>query len=141
MTSGPGLHADERVLGGRYRLLARIADGGMATVYLAIDERLGRRVAVKVLRADLARDEGFVGRFQREARLAAGLSHPNIVAVHDFHESSGVPGEELYLVMEYVEGETLRQVDLDCFANAEGAPCADGVGMYWWNENVIAELP
>ena len=74
MTSGPGLHADERVLGGRYRLLSRIADGGMATVYLAIDERLGRRVAVKVLRADLARDEGFVGRFQREARLAAGLS-------------------------------------------------------------------
>lgn len=113
MTSGPGLHADERVLGGRYRLLSRIADGGMATVYLAIDERLGRRVAVKVLRADLARDEGFVGRFQREARLAAGLSHPNIVAVHDFHESSGVPGEELYLVMEYVDGRTLREKLVD----------------------------
>jgi serine/threonine-protein kinase len=113
VTSGPGLHADERVLGGRYRLLSRIADGGMATVYLAIDERLGRRVAVKVLRADLARDEGFVGRFQREARLAAGLSHPNIVAVHDFHESSGVPGEELYLVMEYVDGQTLREKLVD----------------------------
>ncbi len=113
MTSGPGLHADERVLGGRYRLISRIADGGMATVYLAIDERLGRRVAVKVLRPDLARDDGFVGRFQREARLAAGLSHPNIVAVHDFHESSGQPGEDLYLVMEYVDGQTLRQKLID----------------------------
>jgi serine/threonine-protein kinase len=113
VTSGPGLHADERVLGGRYRLLSRIADGGMATVYLAIDERLGRRVAVKVLRPDLARDDEFVGRFHREARLAAGLSHPNIVAVHDFHESSGQPGEDLYLVMEYVDGQTLRQKLLD----------------------------
>ena len=108
MTSGAGLHADERVLGGRYRLLSRIADGGMATVYLAIDERLGRRVAVKVLRPDLARDDEFVRRFHREARLAAGLSHPNIVAVHDFHESSGKPDEDLYLVMEYVDGQTLR---------------------------------
>ena len=113
MTSRPGLHADERVLGGRYRLISRIADGGMATVYLALDERLGRRVAVKVLRPDLARDEGFVGRFHREAQLAAGLSHPNIVAVHDFHESSGRPDDDLYLVMEHVDGQTLRQKLLD----------------------------
>jgi len=113
VTSRPGLHADERVLGGRYRLISRIADGGMATVYLALDERLGRRVAVKVLRPDLARDEGFVGRFHREAQLAAGLSHPNIVAVHDFHESSGRPDDDLYLVMEHVDGQTLRQKLLD----------------------------
>ncbi len=113
MTSGPGLHADERVLGGRYRLLSKIADGGMATVYVAVDERLGRRVAVKVLRPDLARDEGFVARFHREAQLAAGLSHPNIVAVHDFHDSTGLPDDELYLVMELVEGQTLRQQLVD----------------------------
>ncbi len=113
MTSGPGLHADERVLGGRYRLLSKIADGGMATVYVAVDERLGRRVAVKVLRPDLARDEGFVARFHREAQLAAGLSHPNIVAVHDFHDSTQVPDGELYLVMELVEGQTLRQQLVD----------------------------
>ncbi len=113
MTSGPGLHADERVLGGRYRLLSKIADGGMATVYVALDERLGRRVAIKVLRPDLARDEGFVARFHREAQLAAGLSHPNIVAVHDFHDSTGVHEDELYLVMELVEGQTLRQQLVD----------------------------
>ncbi|HRW19701.1 MAG TPA: protein kinase, partial [Dermatophilaceae bacterium] len=95
----------ERVLGGRYRLLQRIATGGMATVWLALDERLGRRVAVKVLRHDLADDEAFVARFRREAQLSAGLpTHPHIVSVHDFAETDG----ELYLVMEYVEGETLR---------------------------------
>jgi serine/threonine protein kinase len=70
-------------------------------------------VAVKVLRPDLARDEGFVARFHREAQLAAGLSHPNIVAVHDFHDSTGLPDDELYLVMELVEGQTLRQQLVD----------------------------
>ena len=94
-----------RMLDGRYRLLARIAEGGMATVYLARDERLHRDVAVKIMRADLARDETFIFRFQREARLAAGLSHPNVVAVHDFGEDEG----DMFLVMEYVEGPTLRE--------------------------------
>ncbi len=94
-----------RMLDGRYRLLARIAEGGMATVYLARDERLHRDVAVKIMRADLARDETFVFRFQREARLAAGLSHPNVVAVHDFGEDE----DDMFLVMEHVEGPTLRE--------------------------------
>ncbi len=94
-----------RVLDGRYRVLSRIADGGMATVYLARDERLDRDVAVKIMRPDLARDQAFVARFQREARLAAGLSHPNVVAVHDF----GTDGGDMFLVMEYVEGQTLRE--------------------------------
>ncbi len=104
MATGAPSSTGERVLGGRYRLVSHIADGGMATVHLAIDERLGRRVAVKILRPDLARDAAFVLRFRREAQLAAGLSHPNIVAIHDFEERSG----ELFLVMEYVDGRTLR---------------------------------
>ncbi len=104
MATGAPSSTGERVLGGRYRLVSHIADGGMATVHLAIDERLGRRVAVKILRPDLARDAAFVLRFRREAQLAAGLSHPNIVAIHDFEERGG----ELFLVMEYVDGRTLR---------------------------------
>jgi serine/threonine-protein kinase len=95
-----------RVLAGRYALLRRIADGGMATVYLARDERLDRPVAVKVLRRDLSADDTFVTRFRREATLTANLSHQHIVAVHDFVESDG----EMFLVMEYVEGTTLRDL-------------------------------
>ena len=105
MTSNALDAAVGRVLDGRYRVLSRIADGGMATVYLARDERLDRDVAVKIMRPDLARDQAFVARFQREARLAAGLSHPNVVAVHDF----GTDGGDMFLVMEYVEGQTLRE--------------------------------
>ncbi len=105
MTSNALDAAVGRVLDGRYRVLSRIADGGMATVYLARDERLDRDVAVKIMRPDLARDQAFVSRFQREARLAAGLSHPNVVAVHDF----GADGVDMFLVMEYVEGQTLRE--------------------------------
>ncbi|MGV1008455.1 MAG: Stk1 family PASTA domain-containing Ser/Thr kinase [Dermatophilaceae bacterium] len=105
MTSNTLDAAVGRVLDGRYRVLSRLADGGMATVYLARDQRLDRDVAVKIMRPDLARDHAFVGRFQREARLAAGLSHPNIVAVHDF----GTDGGDMFLVMEYVEGQTLRE--------------------------------
>ncbi|PID96309.1 MAG: serine/threonine protein kinase [Actinomycetales bacterium] len=80
----------------------------MASVHLAIDERLGRRVAVKILRPDLAKDEAFVARFRREARLSATADeHPNIVKVIDFQDTSH-GGKELFLVMEYVEGRTLR---------------------------------
>ncbi len=99
---------EDRVLGGRYRLVSHIADGGMASVHLAIDERLGRQVAVKILRPDLARDEAFVARFRREARLSAAADdHPNIVKVIDFQDTSH-GGKELFLVMEYIEGRTLR---------------------------------
>ena len=105
MTSNALDAAVGRVLDGRYRVLSRIADGGMATVYRARDERLDRIVAVKIMRPDLARDEAFVGRFQREARLAAGLSNPNVVAVHDF----GTDADDMFLVMEYVDGLTLRE--------------------------------
>jgi serine/threonine-protein kinase len=95
-----------RVLDGRYRVLSHIADGGMASVYLALDTRLDREVALKVLRRDLASDDAFVSRFRREARSAARLSHPNVVAVFDQGEDDGT----MFLAMEYVPGQTLREV-------------------------------
>lgn len=94
------------VLDGRYRVLEHLADGGMASVYLGTDTRLDREVAIKVMRPDLAADEQFVSRFRREARSAARLSHPNVVAVHDQGETE----QGAFLVMEPVRGRTLRQV-------------------------------
>ncbi|MDX6221409.1 MAG: eukaryotic-like serine/threonine-protein kinase [Frankiales bacterium] len=95
-----------RVLDGRYRIQERIARGGMATVYRAVDLRLDRPVAVKVMHSSLAEDPDFVSRFTREAKSAARLSHPNVVAVFDQGSDSGV----VFLVMEYVQGVTLRDV-------------------------------
>ncbi|WP_106296631.1 Stk1 family PASTA domain-containing Ser/Thr kinase [Knoellia remsis] len=94
------------ILDGRYRVLERLADGGMATVYLAVDTRLDREVALKVMRPHLAQDEAFRSRFHREARSAARLSHPGIVAVFDQGEDDGA----MFLAMEYVPGQTLREV-------------------------------
>ena len=90
--------------GGRYQLIQRLGGGGMATVWMAQDTRLGREVAVKVISDVLAAQAPYVERFRREARIAAGLSHPNLVKVYDF----GSDGERPFLVMEYVEGATLR---------------------------------
>ncbi|MEE8868708.1 MAG: Stk1 family PASTA domain-containing Ser/Thr kinase [Acidipropionibacterium acidipropionici] len=99
-------------LGGRYELLNVIGRGGMAEVWKARDHRLGRDVAIKRLRADLASDETFQARFQREAQSAAGLNHPNIVSVYDTGEgpdqNSGLSVP--YIVMELVQGHTLRDV-------------------------------
>ncbi|HWU33034.1 MAG TPA: protein kinase, partial [Marmoricola sp.] len=95
-----------RVLDGRYRIERRVARGGMAVVYEATDLRLDRVVAVKVMHEPLADDATFVGRFEREARSAAKLSHPNAVAVFDQGEDQGT----LFLVMEYVPGVTLRDL-------------------------------
>jgi tRNA A-37 threonylcarbamoyl transferase component Bud32 len=97
---------EERVLGGRYRLVRHLARGGMAEVYVAEDQLLNRTVAVKVLFPELARDEAFVERFRREARAAASLNHHNIVSVYDFGEDEG----SWFIVMEYVEGRNLRDV-------------------------------
>ena len=95
-----------RVLDRRYRVGPKIARGGMATVYEATDLRLDRTVAVKVMHEGLADDDEFVRRFQREARSAARLSHPNVVAVHDTGDDDGT----LFLVMEHVPGLTLRDL-------------------------------
>ncbi|GIH68154.1 Stk1 family PASTA domain-containing Ser/Thr kinase [Sphaerimonospora thailandensis] len=95
-----------QLLDGRYRVESRIARGGMASVYLALDVRLERTVAVKVMHRSLAEDPQFVRRFIGEAKSVAGLSHPNIVQVFD----QGTDGANVYLSMEYVPGRTLRDV-------------------------------
>ena len=101
---------EPRRLGGRYELGPVLGRGGMAEVYHAHDTRLGRQVAVKTLRADLARDPSFQARFRREAQSAASLNHPAIVAVYDtgedYIDNVSIP----YIVMEYVDGSTLREL-------------------------------
>ncbi|GIU96166.1 MAG: serine/threonine protein kinase [Gaiellaceae bacterium] len=90
----------------RYRIIRKLGGGGMADVYLAEDQELGRRVAVKILHERYANDEQFVERFRREATHAAGLSHPNIVSIFDRGETNG----SYFIVMEYVEGKTLKEL-------------------------------
>jgi beta-lactam-binding protein with PASTA domain len=103
-----------RLLGGRYELGAIIGRGGMADVIAANDIRLGRKVAIKLMRRELASDPLFLARFRREAQAAAGLNHPTIVAVYDSGEDivgTGTDAASLpYIVMELVEGETVRDV-------------------------------
>jgi serine/threonine protein kinase/beta-lactam-binding protein with PASTA domain len=95
-----------RLVDGRYRIGARIARGGMASVHEAVDVRLDRTVAIKVMHPGLGDDDEFAARFVREARHAARLSHPNVVAVYDQGDDHGL----VFLVMEYVPGHTLRDV-------------------------------
>ncbi|MCX6425259.1 MAG: Stk1 family PASTA domain-containing Ser/Thr kinase [Actinobacteria bacterium] len=97
------------LIDGRYQIGAVIASGGMATVYSAIDTRLDRPVAVKIMHAHLAQDEDFVARFIREAKAAAAISHPNLISVHDQGwNTGGTPA--VFLVMELVSGSTLRDL-------------------------------
>ena len=96
----------DHVLSDRYRILSHLARGGMADVYEAEDTLLNRRVAVKILHANFASDQAFVTRFKREAQAAANLSHPNIVAIYDW----GQEDSTYYMVMELIEGRTLRDI-------------------------------
>ena len=98
------------LVGNRYRLGDQLGRGGMSVVYRGWDERLGRDVAVKMLRADLTSDASFQIRFRRAAQSAASLNHPAIVAVYDTGETAGRTGPVPYIVVEYVDGETLRAV-------------------------------
>ena len=91
---------------GRYQIIRTIGEGGMANVYLAYDTILEREVAVKILRGDLSNDEKFVKRFQREAKAASSLNHPNIVEMYDVGEDDG----NYFIVMEYVNGKTLKSL-------------------------------
>ncbi len=120
----------QRVLGGRYLLEERIASGGMATVWRAHDETLARTVAVKLLHEHLTADEALRERFRREAVAAAKLGHPGIVGIYD----TGARADHTYLVMEYVDGETLRdllaergRLDVETAA-AIGVQVADALG-------------
>ena len=95
-----------RVFSDRYEILESIARGGMAEVFLAHDRSLNRRVAVKALFPEFAREPSFVERFRREAQSAANLNHPNVVAIYDWGQEGGT----YFIVMEYVEGRSLRDV-------------------------------
>src|SRR3989449_6233903 len=91
---------------GRYRIMRKLGAGGMANVYLAEDQELGRRVAIKILDDRHANDDQFVERFRREAKNAAGLSHPNIVSIYDRGEAEGT----YYIAMEYLDGRSLKEL-------------------------------
>ena len=91
---------------GRYRIVRKLGSGGMANVYLAEDEDLGRRVAIKILNDRYANDDLFIERFRREAKSAAALSHPNIVSVYDRGEAEGT----YYIAMEVIEGRSLKEL-------------------------------
>src|SRR5690242_4036536 len=91
---------------GRYRIMRKLGTGGMANVYLAEDQELGRRVAIKILNDRHAGDEQFIERFRREAKNAAGLSHPNIVSIYDRGEAEG----SYYIAMEYLDGRSLKEL-------------------------------
>src|SRR3569833_4250140 len=99
-----------RLLSNRYELGETLGYGGMSEVHHGHAVRLGREVAIKILRADLARDPQFLERFRREAQNAAALNHPAIVAVYDTGEANAEFGPLPYIVMEYVEGRTLRDI-------------------------------
>ncbi|NKG22795.1 Stk1 family PASTA domain-containing Ser/Thr kinase [Paeniglutamicibacter terrestris] len=106
--------SEERILNGRYTVGELIGRGGMADVHLGVDQVLGRKVAIKLLRAEMARDPMVQARFRREAKAVAGLNHPNIVSVFDTgeeaHEFSGSTVNLPFIVMEYVRGRTLRDI-------------------------------
>ena len=95
-----------QVLGHRYQLEEEIAAGGMATIWRARDEQLGREVAIKILHPEYGRDAAFVARFRQEATAVAGLSHPNIVSVFDLGTDEAGP----YIVMELVDGQDLATI-------------------------------
>src|SRR5256712_4314460 len=96
----------DQVFDRRYKVVRKLGAGGMADVYLAEDQELGRPVAIKILNDRHAQDDQFVERFRREAKNAAGLSHPNIVNIYDRGEAEGT----YYIAMEYLEGRTLKQL-------------------------------
>ncbi|MEO7334861.1 MAG: protein kinase, partial [Gemmatimonadales bacterium] len=97
-----------RMVGGRYRLIAPLGEGGMATIWRAVDEQLDREVAVKLLRPQYGNDTGFAARFKQEARSAGSLSHPNIVPVYDY--GTDAESGDQFIVMQLIDGKDLSAV-------------------------------
>jgi serine/threonine-protein kinase len=108
---------------GKYRLLDHLGRGGMADVYRAYQASLDRYVAIKIMNSFLAREPGFRDRFEREAKNVAALRHPNIIQVHDFDIHGDLP----YMVMEYVEGGTLKTYQEQHAAQGRRVPLAEGL--------------
>ena len=100
------MNLEGSVIGNRYEILEKIGNGGMATVYKALDKILNRYVAVKILREEFTTDEEFIKRFNAEAQSAARLTHPNIVSVYDVGQEYNI----YYIVMELIQGKTLKQI-------------------------------
>ena len=115
-----------QILGGRYRLIELLGQGGMATIYRAADNGLGRDVALKLLRSEYLRDPDFSSRFRQEAQAAASLSHPNVVTVYDYGEDPSGP----FIVMELVDGEDLATIlrRSGALPPRQAARIASGVG-------------
>ena len=103
------MNLEGKLLGNRYEIIEKVGNGGMATVYKATDKVLKRYVAVKILRDEFTTDEEFIKRFEVEAQSAARLTHPNIVSIYDV----GVEGNLYYIVMELIQGKTLKEIILE----------------------------
>ena len=119
------MNLEGRLIGNRYEILEKIGNGGMATVYKAMDTVLKRYVAVKVLREEFTTDEEFIRRFNTEAQSAASLTHPNIVSIYDV----GMDDNIYYIVMELIQGKTLKQI-ID----------EDGVLPWKWSLNIAIQI-
>src|SRR6266571_2598965 len=117
---------------GKYALLERLGSGGMAEVWKASDTQLQRYVAIKILHADLQVDPDFIARFEREARVVASLYHPNIVQVHDFHIARPPESKSTiaYMVMDYIEGQTLDEYIHNTSSQGKFPPAADIVHLF-----------
>ena len=110
---------------GHYRLIECLAYGGMGEVWKALDTKLDRTVAIKLLRSEWRHTEDFVARFKTEAQLVASLHHPNIVKIHNFYVSEDTEAPLMYMVMDYVEGQTLADYIRDTSSKSEFPPPAD----------------
>ena len=103
------MNLEGRLIANRYEIIENVGNGGMATVYKAIDKVLKRNVAVKILRDEFTTDEEFIRRFEAEAQSAARLTHANIVSIYDV----GVDGNLYYIVMELIQGKTLKEIIIE----------------------------
>ena len=119
------MNLEGSVIGNRYKILEKIGNGGMATVYKALDQILNRYVAVKVLREEFTTDEEFIKRFNAEAQSAARLTHPNIVSVYDVGQEYNI----YYIVMELIQGKTLKQIIEE-----------DGFLSWKWSVNIAIQI-